>query len=108
MIANNKPVIEDIPQDKQEAAQKFQDSKSTYGMKHTRLNDLTGICCCGRIPSKVIKYDVSDDDGPGVLIERYCPKCFERWLILEGKDKKVKLLDTGQRNETIAVVEKNA
>jgi len=75
-----KPTIVEIPKDKQEAAQELLDSKSTRLTKLTKLNYITGRCSCGKVPTKILKYDVSDDDGEGTFIERYCDSCFERWV----------------------------
>jgi len=72
-------------------------------MESTRREDLIkkyvgGLCSvCGDIPTILVTYDVSDLEMKAQKIERYCPNCFER--------DKVKLLDTGQRNETIAIRE---
>ena len=68
---------------------------------------LVGISAlrCGRPAEKLIKYQLEDI----TRILKYCNNCFELSVIEDkGKDKKVKLLDTGQRNETIAVVDKKS
>ena len=106
MIANNKPVIEDIPSSKHEELNTILlDPKASQNMKDIALKRLTGICLrCGRPAEKLIKYQLEDI----TRILKYCNNCFELSVIEDkGKDKKVKLLDTGQRNETIAVIEKN-
>ena len=35
---------------------------------------------CGGIPTKILKYDVSDGDGKGQVLEYLCDSCFERWI----------------------------
>jgi hypothetical protein len=107
----NKPKIIEIRQDKQEEAQKILDSKWAHHSKTGAINQISGQCCiCGKIAQKIVKYDITDadDDGKIFRVERYCNSCYQRWVVecKEDNDNTVKLLDTGQRNETIAVVEK--
>jgi len=88
-----KPIIEDIPKDKQEAAQKILGTKSTRLTKHTKLNDLTGFCCiCGKIAQKILKEDVTDaDDGDHKIfrVQRYCDSCYQRWVVEIEKNSEI-------------------
>ena len=63
---------------------------------------LDGACSiCAEPPSKIVKYDA----GAGAkVLERYCQSCFEKQDFEKQElNKEIKLLDTGQRNETIAI-----
>jgi hypothetical protein len=83
-MRKRKPKIIDIPQDKQEAARKILESKF-FLSKHIEVNSLSGICCiCGKVPTKIVKTDVSDtdDDGHKIFrVERFCDSCYQRWVV---------------------------
>ncbi len=83
MIADqNKPVIENIPQEKQDEAKKLLGPNLShwYANKHTQINEITGICCiCGKIASKLVKYRLEDEDGVIIRVQRYCDQDFEKW-----------------------------
>jgi len=108
MIANNnknKPVIQDviISQEKMDEFNSELESSTSDKNKRGVIKKYPGGTCiyCGIIATKILKFDVGDgDDGDGTLIERYCDKCYLRWV--EGKDK-VRLTATNGIDETIAV-----
>ena len=78
----NKLVNEDvkIPFDKLEELEKILNSTISRQSKiHVMYRIAGGNCLvCRDIPSKIVKYDYGD--GLGERIERYCAKCFERWV----------------------------
>lgn len=65
-----------------------------------------GICCvCAMRATKKLRYNNKN----AIIIEKYCDKCLEKVTQpkqeqeLTDNNNKVKLLDTGQRNKTVAV-----
>jgi hypothetical protein len=105
--SKSKPIVIEIPEEDQQAVQEIIDTRSPWNSRdrHSDINGRAGFCCIdGKIATKMLRWDVSDaeDEGKVFRVERYCQNCYQRWVV-ECKDKKVKLLDTGQRNETIAV-----
>jgi hypothetical protein len=47
-----------------------------------------GTCIvCDNIPTTLVTYDVSDVDGKGQRIERYCDRCYSKLvLVSNGRD----------------------
>jgi len=78
----NKPKIADIiisPEGLVEL-NRILNSGVSHNSKNQAMNEIAGGDClvCGSLPSKKLIYDVSDDDGEGTFIERYCDSCFEK------------------------------
>jgi len=101
----NKPVIEDVKIDPKKLTElnEILNSGCSQCSKKQAMKQIAGGCCCicGSIPDKIVKYKIED----ATVAERYCDKCFERWI--EGKDNdnkdKVLLTATNGIDEIIAV-----
>jgi RNase P subunit RPR2 len=55
---------------------------------------------CEEVATVLVTIDVSDSEQKAKRLERFCRACYEK--------NKVQLLDTGQRNNTVPVREKNS
>ncbi len=81
MIANKKFVIQDviIPDEEMHALEAELKSFSLSKHKHKIIKKYAGgVCACYRVPIKKISYDVSDEEGPGILVEWYCSECWNK------------------------------
>ena len=72
-----KPVVKPIEVDKEkmEELKAILSSKQGPFYKRDAQKRIVGECCiCGRIPTKLLIYDVED----AKRIEKYCEACFEK------------------------------
>jgi hypothetical protein len=103
-LNNSTPVvIEDIviTEEKRTELNKILEShKYSHFMKVRAIKDTLGGPCsvCGSLPTKNVKFDIGDSDGPAELIERYCDKCFIRLRATNGKDETIAV-----RNDTKSI-----
>lgn len=54
-----------------------------------------GLCLgCDEIPTKLVSYDISDEDMSAKRLEGYCDNCFEKCIILtNGRDETTAIRD---------------
>lgn len=102
-------VVSDIPKDKiRQLERALNRSNPQNNMssahRHELIRRYTGIgLVCQEIPTKIVSSNVSDDEsGPGTRIERYCKKCFDRWIKQE-KGKATLLRATNGLDKTYVV-----
>jgi hypothetical protein len=87
-----KPVITDIDPEKLEEleAELKTIHTPTFKMKTSLMKKYVGTCVsCYDIPTKIVTYDVGDDDMGAKRVERYCPKCFVKLTATNGIDEVV-------------------
>jgi len=81
---------------------------SSKGKNTIAKEMLGGVCSvCAKPPAKKVIYDA----GAGAkLVERYCDKCFQRWVttqeeepILQTREDKVYLTSTNGIDQTLAI-----
>ena len=93
-----KPIVTDIDPEKLHELDALLSTgkygKWEYTMTSSHRNGLIkkyagGICQCGNVPTKVVSYDISDDDMNARRIERYCNSCFTRLRATNGIDETV-------------------
>lgn len=80
--SNEAKIIQlNIPKDKLEKLKKIMESKVAESNKKASIRSLTGgspCCMCIGIPSLELRYDMSDERGKAVVVERYCDSCVKK------------------------------
>ena len=74
-----KPIITDIKlsEENQDKLNYILNSNMSDYRKSLNQRAIVGSCFCGKVPTKLVTYDVED----AKLIEKYCEACFEKWVI---------------------------
>jgi hypothetical protein len=79
-MSTKKPKITDIKlsKEKQDKLNSILNSNMSDYRKSLNQRHIVGECHCGKVPTKIISFDVGDG---ATKIEKYCDKCFEKWKL---------------------------